>query len=100
MPLVPSTVANTRSSCATKNSQPVTSNLAEQRYSDEVPEEVLTLWEPPALQWAHTVYQRAPMQRGQRRYIAIYHQLKTERPGPKRSRLVAEAYRLQYRTLH
>ena len=28
------------------------SNLAEQRYSDEVPEEVLTLWEPPALQWA------------------------------------------------
>jgi tetratricopeptide (TPR) repeat protein len=76
------------------------SNLAEQRYSDEVPEEVLMLWEPSALQWAHTLYQSASMQGVQRRSIAIYHQLKTERPGPKRSRLVAEAYRLQYRTLH
>src|SRR5712691_3929351 len=71
------------------------SNLAEQRYSDDVPEEVFPLSEPPALHWAHTFYQSAPMQRVRRRHIAIYHQLKTERPGPKRSQLVAEAYRLQ-----
>jgi hypothetical protein len=76
------------------------SNLAEQYYSDEVPEAVFALWEPPALHWAHTTYQDAFMQRVRRRYIAIYRQLKTERPGPKRSRLVAEAYRLQYRTRH
>jgi hypothetical protein len=42
------------------------------------------------------VYASAPMQRVQRRYIAIYHQLKTEPPGAKRSRLVNEAFRLHY----
>jgi hypothetical protein len=53
---------------------------------------------PAALQWAHTVYQSAPPPRVQRRYIAIYHQLKTEPPGLKRHRRVAEASRLQYPT--
>jgi hypothetical protein len=76
------------------------SNLTEKSYIDDFPDEVFALWEPSVLQWASTVYQSAPMQHVRRRYIAIYHQLKTERPGPKRSRLVAEAYRLQYRTLH
>lgn len=72
------------------------SNHAEQRYSDEVPEAVLALWEPPALHWAHTVYQRARMQRVRRRYIAIYHRLQMEPPGPTRSRLVEEAMQLKY----
>jgi hypothetical protein len=76
------------------------SNLTEKSYIDDFPDEVFALWEPSALQWASTVYQSAPMQHVWRHYIAIYHQLKTERPGPKRSRLVTEAYRLQYRTLH
>jgi tetratricopeptide (TPR) repeat protein len=76
------------------------SNRAAQRYSDEVPEAALMLWELSALHWAQTVYQSASMQRVRRRYIAIYQQLKMERPGPKRSRLVTEAYRLQYRTHH
>src|SRR5205823_3151951 len=47
------------------------SNLTEKRYSDEVPEELFALWEPPALHWAYTVYQSAPMQRVRRRYMAI-----------------------------
>jgi hypothetical protein len=72
------------------------SNLAEQRYSDDVSDAVFALWEPPALHCASTVYQGAPMQRVRCRYIAIYHRLQTERPGPKRSRLVAEASRLKY----
>lgn len=72
------------------------SNLTEKAYSDSVPDELLALWDPAALRWAHTVYQRAPMQRVRRRYIAIYYQLKTEPPGPKRSRLVNEAFRLHY----
>jgi hypothetical protein len=76
------------------------SNLMEKSYIDGFPDEVLALWEPPALHWASTVYQSAPMRRVRRRYITINHHLKTERPGPKRSRLVAEADRLQYRTLH
>jgi hypothetical protein len=70
------------------------SNLAAKAYGDGVPHEVLALWEPAALHWARTVYQRAPMQRVRRRYIAIYHQLQTDPPGPKRSRLVNEAFRL------
>jgi tetratricopeptide (TPR) repeat protein len=72
------------------------SNLTEKAYSDGVPHEVLALWEPAALHWAHAVYTSAPMQRVQCRYIAIYHQLQTEPPGPKRSRLVNEAFRLHY----
>jgi tetratricopeptide (TPR) repeat protein len=72
------------------------SNLTEKAYSDGVPGEAFALWEPAALHWAHTVYVSAPMQRVQRRYIAIYHRLKTEPPGPKRSRLVNEAFRLHY----
>jgi hypothetical protein len=72
------------------------SNLAEQAYSDAVPDEVLALWEPPARHWAHTVYARAPMQRVRRRYIAIYHQLQTEPLGPTRHRLVDEAMHLTY----
>jgi tetratricopeptide (TPR) repeat protein len=76
------------------------SNLMEQSYIDGVPDAVFALWEPPALHWARTTYQSAPIQRGRRRYIAIYHQLLTERPGPKRSQLVTEAYRLRYQTLH
>jgi hypothetical protein len=75
------------------------SNLMEQSYIDGVPDAVFALWEPPALHWARTTYQSAPMRRVRRRYSAIYHQLLTERPGPKRSRLVTEAYRLQYRIL-
>ena len=57
---------------------------------------MLALWEPAALHWARTVYQRAPVQRVRRRYIAIYRQLQTEPPGPKRNRLVNEAFRLHY----
>jgi hypothetical protein len=72
------------------------SNLVEQRYSDDVPDAVFALWEPTALYWASTVYQGAPMQRVRCRYMALYHPLRTERPGPKRGRLVAEASRLKY----
>lgn len=72
------------------------SNLTEKDSIDGFPDEMFALWEPPALHWAHTVYASAPIQRVRRRYIAIYHQLKTEPPGPKRGRLVDEAFRLHY----
>jgi hypothetical protein len=72
------------------------SNRTDKAYSESIPDEVLALWEPAALHWAHAVYTSAPMQRVQCRYIAIYHQLQTEPPGPKRSRLVNEAFRLHY----
>ncbi len=72
------------------------SNLTEKTSIDGFPDEVFALWEPPVLQWAYTVYASAPIQHVRRRYMAIYHQLKTEPPGPKRSRLVDEAFRLHY----
>jgi hypothetical protein len=72
------------------------SNLAEQRYSDDVPDALLALWEPPALQWVNALYSGEPWRRIRCRYIAIYTQLKDEPPGPKRSRLVEEAFQLQY----
>jgi hypothetical protein len=72
------------------------SNLSEKRYSDDVPDALLALWEPPALQWVHALYSSEPWRRVRCRYIAIYTQLKDEPPGPKRSRLVEEAFQLQY----
>jgi hypothetical protein len=72
------------------------SNRTDKASSESIPDAVWALWEPAALHWAHTVYVSVPMQRVRRRYIAIYHQLKTEPPGPKRSRLVNEAFQLHY----
>jgi len=72
------------------------SNLTEKSYSDAVPDVLLALWDPPALHWAHTVYQRASMQRVRRRSIAIDHQLQTEPIGPTRNQLVDEAMHLKY----
>src|SRR5712691_1526955 len=72
------------------------SNRTEKSYRDAIPEAWLALWDPPALHWAHTVYQRASMQRVRRRYIAIYHQLQTEPIGPTRHHLVDEAMHLKY----
>jgi hypothetical protein len=72
------------------------SNLSEKRYSDDFPDALLALWEPPALHWVHALYYSEPWRRVRCRYMAIYKQLKDEPPGPKRSRLVEEAFQLQY----
>jgi hypothetical protein len=72
------------------------SNLAEQRYCDDVPDALLALWEPPSLQWVNALYSSEPWRRVRCRYIEIYTQLKDEPPGPKRSRLIEEAFQLQY----
>jgi hypothetical protein len=75
------------------------SNLSEKSYVDALPDALFAVWEPSALQWVHTIYHREPMRRVRDRYIEIYTQLKEEPPGPTRSRLVEEAYALQYPTL-
>jgi hypothetical protein len=74
------------------------SNLSERSYVDALPDELFAVWEASALQWVHTVYHSEPMRRIRDRYIAIYTELKEEPPGPKRSRLVEEAFQLQYPT--
>lgn len=74
------------------------SNLSEMSYVDAVPGALLAVWEPSALEWVRTVYDSEPMQRVRDRYIEIYTELKEEPPGPRRSRLVEEAFQLQYPT--
>jgi hypothetical protein len=74
------------------------SNLSEKSYVDSLPDELFAVWEPSALQWVYSVYHREPMRRVRDRYIAIYTALKEEPHGPKRSRLVEEAFQLQYPT--
>jgi tetratricopeptide (TPR) repeat protein len=75
------------------------SNRSEKRYVDALPDEWYAVWEPSALAWVRTVYDSEPMRRVRDIYIAIYTALQEEPPGPRRSRLVEEAFQLQYPTL-
>ena len=64
-------------------------------YLDYVPPEFLELWDEEALQWAKDVYDDPETVRLRERYIEIERQLKDEPRGPKRSRLVEEAYQMK-----
>jgi len=70
-------------------------NIAEKSYLRYWPAEIWALWDEPALRWARKTYDSAEVRRVRKRYIDIYEQLRSEPPGPKRSRLVSEAYRLR-----
>ena len=71
------------------------SNFAEKMYLEDVPPEIFELWDEDALRWATETYNRSDVQSVRERYIAIYRQLATEPRGPKRSRLVQEAFKLE-----
>ena len=71
------------------------SNIAEKDYLRYAPPEIFGLWDEPALQWAKEVYHNPEFCQVRARYIEIYKQLRREPPGPKRSQLVSEAFRLQ-----
>lgn len=70
-------------------------NWAEASYVQDVPLEHLRLWDPPALQWARETYQSPPFARVRARYIEILRLLQHEPPGPTRSQLVSEAFKLR-----
>lgn len=72
------------------------SNLAEKAYLEYIPLALFELWDEAALKWAQETYNSTEMFRKRERYIEIYRQLKTESPGPKRSRLVQEASKIRY----
>jgi hypothetical protein len=72
------------------------SNLAVKSYLACIPEPIIALWEPPALQWAEHVYHSEPMRRVREHSIEIYTQLKDEPRGPRRSQLIEEAYQLPH----
>ena len=71
------------------------SNIDQKDYLGYIPSEFLALWDEAALQWAKETYRSPKLSQVRERYIEIYRQLKDERPGPKRSELVKEAFRLQ-----
>jgi len=71
------------------------SNFSEKEYLQYVPGEIWTLWDTPALQWAKETFDSPEFCRIRARHIEIYEQLQDERPGPRRSQLVAEAFSLR-----
>ena len=71
------------------------SNLAWIEYAVEVPQELLNLWDDVALQWAREVSEHPAVVERVARYVTIHRELKSERPGPRRSALVDEACALK-----
>ncbi|MFH1634954.1 MAG: hypothetical protein ABIG63_13245 [Chloroflexota bacterium] len=71
------------------------SNLVMKEYMEYLPPVLVDLWDKQALDWIRDEYQRPEFQKIRSRYIEIYGQLKTEKPGPKRSQLVQEAHYLE-----
>jgi len=71
------------------------SNWERKDYLQYAPPEIWSLWDEEALGWAKETYDSPELRQVRERYIEISEQLKHERPGPKRSQLVREAFRLQ-----
>jgi hypothetical protein len=71
------------------------SNWEQVDYLQDAPPEIYGLWDDEALQWVVETYHSPEFIQVRERYIDIYKQLKHEGPGPKRSQLVSEAFRLQ-----
>lgn len=72
------------------------SNLVRKAYLDHIPPELFALWDEAALKWAEETYHSPDTLQKRERYVAIYRQLKTERPGTKRSQLVRAASKMRY----
>ncbi len=60
-----------------------------------IPPELFALWDDNARQWVNEQYHGPELTAIRERYIEIYQQLTNTPPGPQRSALVAEAFRLQ-----
>jgi tetratricopeptide (TPR) repeat protein len=82
-----------------RNPQPLDiwhgSNLEWIEYALQSPQELLDLWDDDALQWAREVSEHPLVVAKIGRYIAIHRELKSERPGPRRSALVDESFALK-----
>jgi hypothetical protein len=70
-------------------------NYEQKEFLEYVPPEIWALWDGPALRWAQEMYDSPEFCQVRSRYIEILEQLKSEPPGPRRSALVNEAFRLQ-----
>ena len=64
-------------------------------YAVAVPQELLSLWDDVALQWARKVSEHPAVVEKVARYVAIHRELKSEPRGPRRSALVRESFALK-----
>ena len=64
-------------------------------YAVAVPQELLSLWDDVALQWAREVSEHPAVVEKVARYVAIHRELKSEPRGPRRSALVRESFALK-----
>ncbi|MCZ6677804.1 MAG: hypothetical protein O7E52_11200 [Candidatus Poribacteria bacterium] len=71
------------------------SNFEWIEYAVEVPQELLSLWDGVALQWAREVSEHPAVVEKVARYIAIHRELKSEPLGPRRTALVHESFALK-----
>jgi len=72
------------------------SNLEAKEYLDYAPIEIFGLWDEGDRAWARNAYHSERFKKHRERYIEIYHQLKTEPVGQKRSQLVKEAFAMSH----
>ena len=71
------------------------SNLKWIEYALDIPQELIDLWDDPARRWAQEVTEHPEVAEKVNRYIEIHRELKTERPGPRRTALVDESFALR-----
>ncbi len=71
------------------------SNWDQADYMAYIPAELFALWDDEARQWAGEQYYGSELTAIRERYIKIYQQLIHTPVGPKRTALVAEAFRLR-----
>ncbi len=71
------------------------SNLEEKSFLDYVPPEIWGLWDATALRWAAETHDGPELSQVCERYIDILRQLESEPPGPRRSDLVDELFKLR-----
>ncbi len=71
------------------------SNIEWIEYAVELTQELLSLWNDVALQWAREVLEHPVVIEKITRFIAIHRELNIEPPGPRRSALVDESFTLK-----
>ena len=68
---------------------------SEIQYLEYTPPEFLNLWDNSSREWARQQFESEEFRRTRNRYIEIHKELANLSPGPRRSKLVQEAYALE-----
>ena len=71
------------------------SNWEEKLYLQYAPDEIRSLWDEEALDWARDTYASDEFRRVRAKYISLSEELKTKPTGSRRERLVSELLRLR-----